>query len=591
MTCLSLLARLCRLRFVVICFFLTLATSGGFSESQAQAATPPATAPKSIVVLASFDQALPWTQSFITGLTAERKRLNEQIDFFFEFIDQRRLGENVPEQMQADYLKAKYSGRKVDAVIIESRFAQKFVESQGEYIFGKVPYVLMSSVKGDRSKLAVSTQVTNVDWLPGNAALLKYMHPDAKGIVIVSGSSGVAKSIVGKLMPAFEEAFPALTIQQLTNLPLDELKLALAELSEGTIVLYTLYFRAPNGARYTPRDVAYDLAAVTSVPMYGLYRTYIGSGVVGGNMASPEQSAKDTLNATLRLIANGAAVPLRPRSVYSRVVMDARAMEKAGISKGQLPPGSEVLFEQPPFYKIYFVETVSLFSFMLVLIIALAVTLGLYLQKRRYSTALLQNKGMLELRVEQRTEALQQMALTDHLTGLPNRVAFYRTLQQQVKGSGCFVVAVMDIDSFKNINDRYGHPMGDRALQAFAQCCQQSLRPQDSIGRVGGEEFACVLPDTPFDTAVQILEQLCRDVASWKIPLDDGTQTQQTVSIGLVESSDQYRDGDALLQQADRQLYRAKRSGKNKVCYAASMEGLSDISTPDYFATGKGVTG
>lgn len=571
MTSFFTLAALCRFRFVFPHLFISLTILGGFCANQALAVTPPATKPKSIVVLASFDQALPWTQSFIKGLADERKRLNEQIDFFFEFIDQRRLGEKVPEQMQADYLKAKYSDRKIDAVIIESRFAQRFVENQGEYVFGNVPYVLMSSIKGDRSKLTVSTQVTNNDWLPGNAALLKYMHPDAKGIVIASGSSGIGKSIVGKLMPAFEEAFPDLAIQQLTDLPLDELKLALSQLPEGTIVLYTLYFRAPNGARYTPRDVAYDLAAVTSVPMYGIYRTYIGSGVVGGNMASPEQSAKDTLNATLQLIASGAPVPLRPRSVYSRVVMDARVMEKVGISKDQLPPGSEVLFEQPPFYKTYFVETVSLFSFMLVMLIALVVTLGLYLQKRRYSTALLQNKKMLELRVEQRTEALQQMALTDHLTGLANRAAFYRTLQRQVEARGCFVVGVMDLDFFKNINDRYGHPVGDRVLQAFAQCCQQSLRPQDSIGRVGGEEFACILPDTPLDTAVKVLEQLCRDMASWDIAVDNGVQIQQTVSIGIAVNNGQYRDGDALLQQADQQLYLAKRSGKNRVCYESAV--------------------
>ncbi len=568
MTSLSPFAALCRVCFIVTRFLMMFSALGSFIVPPALASIPPPAEPKNIVVLASFDQALPWTQSFIAGLTAERKRLNEQIDFFFEFIDQRRLGEKVPEQMQADYLKAKYSDRTIDAVIIESRYAQKFVENQGEYVFGSVPYILMSGVKGDRSKLAVSTQVTNGDWLPGNAALLKYMHPDAKSIVIASGSSGLAKNIVGKLMPAFEKAFPALTIQQLTDLPLDELKLALSQLPEGTIVLYTLYFRAPNGARYTPRDVAYDLAAVTPVPMYGLYRTYIGSGVIGGNMASPEQSAKDTLNAALRLIANGAALPLRPRSVYSRVVMDARVMGKAGISKDQLPPGSEVLFEQPPFYKTYFVETVSLFSFMLVMLIALVVTLGLYLQKRRYSMALLQNKNMLELRVEQRTEALQQMAMTDHLTGLANRAAFYRTLNQHVEARGCFVVAVMDIDFFKKINDSYGHPVGDRALQAFAQCCQQSLRPQDRLGRVGGEEFACILPDTQLDSAVQILEQLCHDVAAWNIPLDNGTQIQQTVSIGLIENNDQSRDGDALLQQADRQLYLAKSSGKNRVCYA-----------------------
>ncbi len=566
MISLSPLAALRRLCFIVTRFLMMFSALGSFIVPPALASMPPPAEPKNIVVLASFDQALPWTQSFITGLTAERKRLNEQIDFFFEFIDQRRLGENVPEQMQADYLKAKYSDRKIDAVIIESRYAQKFVESQGEYIFGKVPYVLMSGVKGDRSKLGVSSQVTNGDWLPGNAAVLKYIHPDAKGIVIVSGSSRLAKTIVGKLMPSFREAFPALTIQELTDLPLDELKLALSRIPEGTIVFYALYFRAPNGARYTPRDVAYELAPVTPVPMYGLYRTYIGSGVIGGNMASPEQSAKDTLNVTLKLIASGAAVPLRPRSVYSRVVMDARAMEKAGISKAQLPPGSEVLFEKPPFYEIYFVETVSLFTFMLVLLAALAVTVGLYLQKRRHSTVLLQNQKMLELRVEQRTEALQNMAMTDHLTGLANRAEFYRQLTQTYGTRQGFAVAILDIDDFKKINDNHGHPAGDRALQIFAQCCENSLRPQDCIGRVGGEEFACIFPATEPESAARVLEQLCQNVAAQAIALEDGSGIHLTVSIGLAHSA-QAISSDELMQLADHQLYIAKKSGKNQLSY------------------------
>lgn len=553
-----------------ICISLIILCSSMLSAG-VQAAPDPAA--KTIVVLSSYDPELPHAQRFIAGLVAERKRLNEKLDFFFEFIDHRRLGQRVSFGVRADFLKAKYSGRKIDAVIIESRFAQRFIESQGEYVFGKVPYVLVSSLKADRSKLAVSAQVMNPDWLPGNVALIKHLYPGARNIAVIGGSSKIARAFTDTLEGVFSGLYPAVQVQTILGLPLVELKQALARLPKDTIVLYTVYFQAPDDTRHIPREVLQELVPYAPGPVFGLYRTYLGTGVMGGNMVSPEQSAKDTLTLALQLIANGAPVPLRARGVYSQVAFDARVLEKAGISRTQLPPGSEVLFERVPFYETYFVETVSLFSFMLVLLVALGVTLSLYLQKRRYSDELARNKNMLELRVAQRTEALQQMAMTDHLTGLANRAAFYGALGQQVDAEGCFVLAILDIDDFKKINDRYGHPGGDKALQVFAQGCQQSLRTQDVIGRIGGEEFACLLPDTPLDEALAILQQLCRNIAAGPVELEDGRVFHLTVSVGLVESAYKRHDSDALLQLADQQLYIAKWSGKNRVCCEGMAEG------------------
>ncbi len=553
------------LRFIgFICISLAILCHSVISAG-AQATSEPGS--KTIVVLSSYDPELPHAQRFIAGLTAERRRLNENIDFFFEFIDHRRLGQKVSFQIRADYLKAKYLDLKIDAVIIESRFAQRFIESQGEYVFGKVPYVLVSSLKADRSKLAVSAQVTNPDWLPGNVALLKHLYPGARNIALVGDSSSIAKSFTATLVKAFEDYYPGVEVRQLLDLPLAELKQAVAQLPEGTVVLYTVYFQAPDDSRYIPREVLQELVPYAPGPVFGLYRTYMGTGVVGGNMVSPEQSAKDTLTLALQLIANGAPVPLRPRGVYSRVVFDARALETAGISKAQLPAGTEILFERTPFYETYFVETVSLFSFVLVLLLALLVMLVLYVQNRRHSAALLQGKNLLEQRVAQRTEALQQMAATDHLTGLVNRATFYHLLSQHVESRSCFVLAILDIDDFKKVNDRYGHPGGDQALQVFARGCQQNLRSQDTIGRIGGEEFACLLPDTQLDDALSILQQLCRNTAASDVLLSDGRAFQLTVSVGLADSAGQGQSSDGLLKKADQQLYVAKWSGKNRVCY------------------------
>ena len=129
------------------------------------------------------------------------------------------------------------------------------------------------------------------------------------------------------------------------------------------------------------------------------------------------------------------------------------------------------------------------------------------------------------------------------------------------------MLVLLDLDHFKSINDRHGHAQGDLVLQQLVQQVRQLLRPEDILGRLGGEEFAVLLPCTTLEHAHGIGERLCRQLGAHPVMLHDGTQLSVTCSIG-VHGSNCPAAGETLshwLSCADQALYRAKAAGRNQV--------------------------
>jgi diguanylate cyclase (GGDEF)-like protein len=124
-------------------------------------------------------------------------------------------------------------------------------------------------------------------------------------------------------------------------------------------------------------------------------------------------------------------------------------------------------------------------------------------------------------------------------------------------------VAMLDIDWFKRVNDTYGHASGDLALCALVGACKASLRATDYIGRVGGEEFVCVMPDTGADDAVACAERIRKSIAALCLNTESGP-LRFTVSIGVAVLDAAHLDWPALLRAADRALYEAKAAGRNR---------------------------
>ena len=162
----------------------------------------------------------------------------------------------------------------------------------------------------------------------------------------------------------------------------------------------------------------------------------------------------------------------------------------------------------------------------------------------------------------------QREALVDPLTGVANRRAFFeqgeKLLRRVLHSRRSVAVLAFDLDAFKGINDRFGHQTGDGVLRAFCDSATATLRPGDLFGRVGGEEFACLLPNASRHGAAQVAERLRARFAGTPIAVGK-TTLNATVSVGVALSEVQSQDLTELLASADKALYRAKANGRNRV--------------------------
>jgi PAS domain S-box/diguanylate cyclase (GGDEF) domain len=166
-------------------------------------------------------------------------------------------------------------------------------------------------------------------------------------------------------------------------------------------------------------------------------------------------------------------------------------------------------------------------------------------------------------------KALNKLATIDALTNIPNRTYFIsiaeREFQRAIEYDISLSVIMMDIDHFKQVNDTYGHAVGDLALQQFASKCIELVGKNDCVGRLGGEEFAILLPETDLEDAVKTGERIRRAVELLEVVTDDGQRVNFTCSMGVAHKKKEDYSFSLLLSRADIALYKAKNSGRNKV--------------------------
>lgn len=159
------------------------------------------------------------------------------------------------------------------------------------------------------------------------------------------------------------------------------------------------------------------------------------------------------------------------------------------------------------------------------------------------------------------------LAYTDNLTQLPNRRHVFRTLRDyHAKAVGenfSYSIIIFDIDNFKGVNDKYGHSIGDKVIQTTKNICQTILRKSDTLGRIGGEEFMIILPETDQASATKIANRIREQFESYDFD-NLASDLKVTASFGVIMHTDE-DSYDALVNKADRLMYRAKNDGRNRV--------------------------
>ena len=175
------------------------------------------------------------------------------------------------------------------------------------------------------------------------------------------------------------------------------------------------------------------------------------------------------------------------------------------------------------------------------------------------------------LGIQSLNQQLEEMSRVDGLTELYNRryweEQFTMEFKRHKRTEGPSAIIMLDIDHFKKVNDTYGHPAGDDVIRALADVIRKTTRETDLAGRYGGEEFAIILPDTPVDNVEFVAERI-RRFAEKTVVVYDEIDIKFTVSIGIAGFDEKYKDATQWLEAADKALYKAKESGRNKVILA-----------------------
>lgn len=181
-------------------------------------------------------------------------------------------------------------------------------------------------------------------------------------------------------------------------------------------------------------------------------------------------------------------------------------------------------------------------------------------------------------------DALCDLTSTDPLTGLQNRRAFTiileRELDRVARGGGSALLLAVDIDHFKKINDQHGHLVGDGVIKEVAQAIRRSVRPMDSVARMGGEEFCVVCPNCPAAFAEVVAERVRSAVESSTVGIEAGDDLHFTVSCGGAFAAPWVKHRvDDWLDRADKQLYAAKHGGRN--CVRIEPVLMADVSAEE----------
>ena len=168
-------------------------------------------------------------------------------------------------------------------------------------------------------------------------------------------------------------------------------------------------------------------------------------------------------------------------------------------------------------------------------------------------------------------DALCELSSRDPLTGLSNRRQFELALASEIdrvaRAGEPALVLMIDIDHFKKVNDTHGPPAGDVVLRGVAEALHECIRPMDTVARVGGEEFAMILPNCPPSFGLTVAERVRTKVQNRAVAISLGQQVHGTVSIGGAYAPQWVRSSAPLwIERADQQLYRAKAEGRNRAC-------------------------
>jgi PAS domain S-box-containing protein len=334
----------------------------------ALAAAPddPAARPRSVLLLFSLRSTAPAVATLESAFReALEKNFDAPVEIHLEYLDLPDTATSAYVRRLTDLLREKYSGRPVDVVVTARSEALNYVLQNREVLFPGVPLVFTDvsrSALGNGPAPRDSTgSFPNGGEKTVSVALL--LHPDAKRVVLVGGASRFDRSAEALARQLVAKQAPGLEILSLVGLPLARQVERLANLPEKSVVIFLSYRSDTLGRSTIAREMLRQLARVSNAPMYGASETFLGQGIVGGDLIQYGPIGKKAGELTARILRGEAASAIPPiEHQSSRLMFDWRELRRWKIDEGKLPPGSVVLYRERTLWSEYKGRILGLFA-------------------------------------------------------------------------------------------------------------------------------------------------------------------------------------------------------------------------------------
>ncbi len=508
---------------------------------------------------------LPWTSNIKVGLEEQLNTLNIPYSLYEEHLDISRFPNNLQNKIYYDFLSEKYKQAPPDICVLTGNAATEL-------------FIKYNDLFPRAKKISIESHVENTgemdlinlsgDYTKTIEEIQKVANP--KHIYII-GDSAIPSRV--RILRAIEETVEKANIPftSLSDLDYEELIDKVSNLPEKSIIFFTPIAKTDeNGNHLIPLKVLQAIYNHTKVPIFGTSALLLDSGIVGGYVSDPK----------LLGVAAAQLIAKHPRDTISNgfdYYYNWDLVEKYGY-KNKIHEDSFLLHKSPTFYELYTTEIYIFLSFFVVLIFLLILLITSNRKLSRAKEHIKNENIRLENMVNERTQELNKLynkaakqSRTDALTNLYNRRAFfeegntihsYRNLKRKN-----YSLLMIDLDKFKLINDNFGHSTGDEILKLTAKSIKDNIQKNDIAARIGGEEFAIILPETSIEKALITANNIRKSIENISYQDKKKNIVKTSVSIGISELLDTDITIDITLSRADKALYRAKAEGRNKVCF------------------------
>ena len=341
--------------------------------------------PRRVVVLYPVSDGQPGIVRFDQGLRATLKSsTRETIEIYNEYIDAARFGDEAYQRRLADFLREKYAGRRIDVVIPALAPSLDFVLRYRDRLFPGIPVVFGAVEKREVETKALGPGITGSPMkldLESTLETALRLQPGTRRVAVVAGNSATDSYWISEARKAFRGHEGKVEFVYLTGLPMDELLREVARLPERTIIYYLHVFEDGRGETFVPAEVAERLSGSANAPVYGLYRTYLGRGIVGGRLVSFEDEGEKAARLVSRILAGEVPedVALSEAS-QNPFLFDWRQLRRWGIREDALPDGSVVLYKEPGFWDLY---GWRIFAIVLLCVVEAVLIVGLLVERAR----------------------------------------------------------------------------------------------------------------------------------------------------------------------------------------------------------------